>query len=170
MGFGRVSKESLFPNQLPPSYEPADVTDSWIRHVLEGGAVRPSDLRVRTKYLENKFDAVNSLAWEAEISGRLKSKASNIRSFAVSEALRANNSNIKFRFLVIASVEDLRKISNTDVMFQPTLKDPAHANLVCLKIPYIESEDPTIRPRISQEYLRDLSMKMQVLPESDTSF
>lgn len=126
-------------NENKPYYKAKD-NDYWLRHLIEGEnkTVFKDPLKIRPKYLENKFEDVTGKPWASELSGRALSLAKDIREKADSIATSLNNppgsSGFRFRHLSYSSVKKLRDEGNGafDIYIEPTEEDPAHANLVII--------------------------------------
>ncbi len=153
-------------------WEQANNDDHWLRHIIEGGAVRSKAPRLKEKYIENKLDFVIERPWEAEISGRLLSKAMDIRERA--DAAAAHSASLKFRQIAYVAVQKVRQDTNLDVYFEPN-EDPAHANLVVLKVPLAPPLSPPVPDnssanpvkKIAHEFVKNLAAMFLVCDAND---
>lgn len=145
----KIDKKTTYENSSrpEPAHWPATDTDYWLRHILEGGAIRPTSPRVRVKYLENKFDRVTDKPWVRELSGRALSLATDIREKADQAANELGGPpQFKLRAVALGSVRRFRDHGNLDVFIEPTSRDPAHANLVIVnEPPPVQNLSPTAK-------------------------
>jgi hypothetical protein len=148
-----------------PEFYLADVGDVWLRHVVEGGAIRSTHPRVKTAYLERKLERVPDRPWEGEISGRLLSKANDIRTRAIAAATAIATPGIEFRHAIYVRVSEVRKNSNFDVYAEPKQEDDAHANLVAKQMPdapQLATGTAAPAPKVTHEVYRTLAGMLMV--------
>jgi hypothetical protein len=134
-------------SQPKPGHWPAIAADNWLRHIVEGGALRANVPRVRAKYLENKFQRVAERPWALELSGRALSLATDIREKADQAANELGGPpKFKLRAVALGSVRRFRDHGNLDVFIEPTSRDPAHTNLVIVnEPPPVQNLSPTAK-------------------------
>lgn len=148
------------------SPQPAADNDHWLRHVIEGGAVRSTPPRVKVKHLENKFEKVVGKPWEQELSGRMLTLAHNIRDMAEAAA---TNAGLRFRHLIYASVAVIRTNPNLDVFSEPVNGDDAHANFVIKQMPIAPPSRKPGDPKQPHEIFREIAQMLQVCDAADIS-
>lgn len=74
-----------------------------------------------------------------------------IKLVAVAHQQRARNLPI---YLFHASVKKVRQQPGLDVLVEPTLDDPAHANLVAYKVPLAQGMVSGVPPKMSQDFAK----------------
>jgi hypothetical protein len=147
----------MFSDTPPDSFWPAHIDDIWLRHILEGKALRANEPRVKATYIANKFEKVADRPWAAEVSGRLLSEANDIAEKAEREAANACNPGIKFRHVIYIDVRVVRLINGFDVYAEPRDDDSAHANCVIRKIEFAPSLNVTAGPKFAHEPFKKLA-------------
>lgn len=165
----------MYPHSRNKAFCKAKDNDHWLRHLIEGesSTIYKNPLRIRAKYLENKFKDVTGKPWASELSGRALSLAKDIREKAELAATCLNKpperTGFRFRHLAYASVKKLREEGDgdVDVYLEPTKKedlkptqeeDPAHANLVIIhQLSPPISLSPKADPKQGHEIFRRLA-------------
>ena len=138
----------------------AHASDNWLRHILEGNAVRVSAPRLKAKYLTDKLEVVANRPWKAEISGRLLSLALDIAEFA--ERKSSDRPGLRFRHVAFVEVISVRQVREWDVYSEPKPDDQAHANLVAYKIEMAPVLNPHATQKISHEFVKSIVERIQV--------
>jgi hypothetical protein len=139
--------------------ELADASDCWLRHILEGDAVRVTAPRLKAKYFANRLEFVTDRPWQAELSGRLLSLALDIAERAEKEALK--HPSLRFRHVAYIGVVSVRQEQNWDVFAEPN-DDQAHANLVAYNIEMAPVLEATAEPKISHAFIKGILDRVQV--------
>ncbi len=137
----------------------ADDTGTWLHHILAGNKIKTSEPRIKTKYIENEIDLVNSpcKTWTAEISGRMWSLCENVIPFAEAAAKKLGGEpNFKVRGVIHASVACVRK-NEFDVYVDPTQTDPAHAVFTIDKIKYAPDENGIPSQKLAHEFVLSIA-------------
>jgi hypothetical protein len=155
------------PSAPEPAYRRADDDDHWLRHILENGAVQKKAPRLKARYVADRLELVGERPWKAEISGRLLSVADDIAGHAQAEAAAIGKEGIRFRYVAFIKVCGVRQDVNMDVYAEPTIKDPAHANLVAYQLPLANSLQDSAPRKVAHEFVKALCDLIQVCDAAD---
>ncbi len=106
--------------------------------------------------------------WKAELSGRILSKAFDIRKKAEEAAIKVNSSTVRFREVAYAQVKPIRNIPFFDVFVEPVVDDDAHANLVITTLKTAPVLSGSVE-KVSVEDVIELAKIFNVCGASDLS-
>lgn len=148
--------------------DPSNSQECWIRHLLEGGAIRNNPPRIRVGYLHNQLKPVSGFPWQAAMSGRLLSLAFDWQLAAEREVSLIGRPGLQFRGVAHMDINAPLAAGppNFGFEYQPRISDCAHANLIVWRAPLAPVDTPDGPRRISQDVLRALAALLN-LAESD---